>query len=112
MWQQHSSMVVYGAGPLPLPVLYEQSSSYVSSKPKLLEQVRRALRVKHYALRTEETYINWIKRFILYHDKRHPQDMDTPEIEQFLTWLAVETTMIYTHVIKRGGLAVRSPLDE
>lgn len=55
---------------------------------KLLEHVRDALRLKHYSLRTEESYINWIKRFILFHHKRHPQQMSGPEIESFLTHLA------------------------
>lgn len=58
--------------------------------PKLLDQVRDVLRLKHYSFRTEETYINWITRFILFHNKRHPKDMSTPEIRAFLTHLAVE----------------------
>ena len=47
----------------------------MSQKPKLLDQVRETLRIKHYALRTEQAYVNWIKRFILFHDKRHPREM-------------------------------------
>ena len=43
--------------------------------PKLMEQVRDCLRVKHYSLRTERAYMGWIKRFILFHDKRHPEKM-------------------------------------
>ena len=57
---------------------------------KLLEQVRQRLRVGHYSLRTEQTYIPWIKRYILFHGKRHPRDMEKEEIETFLTYLAVE----------------------
>ena len=57
---------------------------------KLLDQVRDVMRVKHYAFRTELSYISWIKRFILFHQKRHPNDMGEPEVEAFLTWLAVE----------------------
>ena len=57
---------------------------------KLLDQVRDALRLKHYAIRTEEAYVDWIRRFILFHDKRHPREMGTPEIRAFLTHLAVE----------------------
>jgi integron integrase len=57
---------------------------------KLLDQVRDAIRMKHYAYRTEETYVQWIRRFILFHNKRHPKDMGTPEIEAFLTHLAVQ----------------------
>lgn len=59
-------------------------------QPKeLLPQVREAIRVKHYSYRTEEPYVQWIRRYILFHDKRHPKDMGVPEIEAFLTHLAV-----------------------
>lgn len=57
--------------------------------PKLLDQVRDRLRVKHYSLRTEGQYLQWIRRFILFHDKRHPRDMGATEVEAFLTHLAV-----------------------
>ena len=60
------------------------------SQPKLLEQVRDAIRARHYSLRTEEAYVRWVKRFILFHDKRHPRDMGLQEVQQFLTHLAVE----------------------
>jgi Phage integrase, N-terminal SAM-like domain len=52
---------------------------------KLLDQVRNAIRLKHYSYRTEETYGQWIVRYILFHNKRHPKDMRVPEIEEFLT---------------------------
>jgi integron integrase len=52
--------------------------------------VRDAIRIKHYAISTEEAYVYWIRRFILFHDKRHPKDMGGSEIEAFLTHLAVE----------------------
>lgn len=57
---------------------------------RLLDMVRRRLRLKHYSLRTEEAYIGWIKRFIRFHGKRHPRNMSAPEVEGFLTHLAVE----------------------
>lgn len=60
------------------------------SEPRLMDQVRAAIRTRHYSLRTEETYCHWIKRFILFHGKRHPRDMAEPEITAFLTDLAVE----------------------
>jgi integron integrase len=57
---------------------------------KLLDQVRDVCRVKHYSRRTEDTYADWIKQFILFHNKRHPKEMGAPEIEAFLTHLAVD----------------------
>jgi integron integrase len=57
---------------------------------KLLDQVRDALRLKQYAYRTEETYILWIRQYILFHNKRHPAEMGRPEVEAFLTHLAVD----------------------
>lgn len=61
-----------------------------SRSPKLLDQVRDALRRKHYSLRTEEAYIGWVRRFIRFHNMRHPREMGSREIGAFLTWLAVE----------------------
>ena len=56
---------------------------------KLEEQLRRAIRVKHYSLKTEETYVGWYRQYVRWHGKRHPQEMGTPEVEAFLTHLAV-----------------------
>ena len=56
--------------------------------PKLLDQVRARLRLKHYSLRTEAAYIGWIRRFILFHQKRHPKEMGKIEVEAFLSHLA------------------------
>ncbi|WP_036243031.1 integron integrase [Methylobacter luteus] len=61
-----------------------------NTPPKLLDQVRERIRVKHYSIRTEKQYVQWIKRFILFHGKRHPQEMGVSEVEAFLTHLAVE----------------------
>jgi site-specific recombinase XerD len=58
-------------------------------QPRLLEHVREVIRARHYSLRTEDTYVQWIKRFILFHDKRHPQTMGAAEVQAFLTDLAV-----------------------
>ena len=58
--------------------------------PRLLDEVRRVLRVKHYSLRTEVVYVGWIRRFILANDKRHPRDMGSDEVEAFLSLLAVQ----------------------
>lgn len=59
-------------------------------QPKLLDRMRAAIRTKHYSLRTEQSYLHWAKRFILWHGKRHPQDMGAPEVEAFLSALATE----------------------
>ncbi len=61
-----------------------------NTPPKLLDQVRDRIRVKHYSIRTETQYVQWVKRFILFHNKRHPQEMGTEEVEAFLTHLAVD----------------------
>jgi integrase len=57
---------------------------------KLLDRVRDRVRTLHYSIRTEDAYTQWIKRFILFHGKRHPQEMGAPELEAFLTHLAVD----------------------
>jgi len=62
----------------------------VEQPKKLLDQVRDVLRLKHYSIRTEDSYVDWIRRFILFHKKRHPKDMGRAEVEAFLTHLAVE----------------------
>ena len=61
-----------------------------ASPPKLLDRVRAEIRVRHYALRTEQSYVDWIRRFILFHDKRHPQDMGAVEVSAFLSHLATD----------------------
>ena len=58
-------------------------------KPKLLDQVRYAIRTKHYSIRTEEASVQWIRRFVLFYNKRHPKDMGAKEVGQFLSDLAV-----------------------
>jgi site-specific recombinase XerD len=63
---------------------------------KLLDQVREVIRLKHYSYRTEKTYVQWIRRFILFHNKRHPNEMGVPEIEAFLTHLAIEGNVTAT----------------
>lgn len=88
-----------------------------SPKPrKLLEQARDVIRLKHYSCRTEQTYVAWIRRYILFHGKRHPVEMGVPEVEAFLTDLAVQGRVsastqnqalsallfLYRHVLKIG----------
>jgi len=62
-----------------------------SPRPKkLLERAREILRVQHYSIRTEDAYLGWMKRYILFHGKCHPEEMGMAEIEAFLTHLAVD----------------------
>ncbi len=65
-------------------------AAFKSSKVRLLDQVRFAIRAKHYSIRTEEAYVDWIKRYIVFHDKRHPTEMGVFEIQTFLTHLATD----------------------
>ena len=67
-----------------------QSDSEGPPVPRLLDEVRRHIRLKHYSLRTEATYTGWIKRFILANGKRHPREMGAVEVEAFLSMLAVK----------------------
>lgn len=56
---------------------------------KLLDQVRESIRLKHYSIKTEKAYVGWIKRFIIFHNKKHPKDMGETEIREYLSHLAV-----------------------
>ncbi|MGA9115883.1 MAG: integron integrase [Bacteroidota bacterium] len=77
-------------GTVPLPARRRRSSGVSDGKPKLLDQVREALRSRHYSRRTESTYVHWIRRFVLFHGLRHPVRLAEPEINAFLTHLAVK----------------------
>jgi len=66
------------------------NDNHVQKPKKLLDLAREVLRRKHYSIRTEQAYIGWMARYIHFHHKRHPKDMGVPEIEAFLTHLAVE----------------------
>jgi len=90
----------------------------MNSQPKsspFLNKVREAIRVRHYSIRTEQAYVEWVRRFILFHDKRHPDKMGEREVGEFLTFLAVERNVaastqnqalnalvfMYRHVLER-----------
>ena len=62
----------------------------MASAPKLLDRVRAEVRLRHYSRRTEEAYVHWIRRYIVFHGKRHPRDLSAMDVTAFLTWLAVE----------------------
>jgi site-specific recombinase XerD len=69
---------------------YPQAAREPAQKPKLLDCLREALRARHYSRRTEQTYCHWVKRVIIFHNKRHPAEMAEPEINAYLTHLAVK----------------------
>jgi integron integrase len=68
-------------------------SDAAQGQPRLLDGVRMAIRARHYSLRTEEAYVAWISRYILFHKKRHPAEMGEAEINAFVTSLAVESAV-------------------
>ena len=120
---------------------YPRNAPRPAQKPKLLELRPEPLRSRHYSRRTEQTYCHWAKRFIFFDTKRQPADMAEQGINAFLTHVDrhtfrysfathlleggydirtvhellgdedVKTTMIYTHVLNRGGRGVRSRMD-
>ena len=71
--------------PLPLHQTFDPAS-----RRRLLDQVRDRVRLKHYSIRTEQAYVDWVRRFVLFHRKRHPRDLGPREVEAFLTHLAVQ----------------------
>jgi hypothetical protein len=60
-----------------------------ANKPRLLDRVRNCIRRRHYSIRTEQSYVDWIKRYIYFHKKQHPEDMDEGHITDFLNYPAV-----------------------
>ncbi len=64
-----------------------------SESPKLIDQVRMVIRARHYSRRTEESYVHWIRRFVVFHARRHPRELGAAEIEAFVTWLGAARRM-------------------
>ena len=62
----------------------------VNAPPRLFDQLRDCIRMRHYSIRTERTYAHWVRRFILFHGKRHPREMGAAEVSSFLSALATE----------------------
>jgi len=70
--------------------MHQLTSQEAPPPVRLLDLVRERVRVKHYSIRTEQAYVEWIRRYILFHGKRHPHDLGAPEVEAYLTYLAVK----------------------
>src|SRR5947209_169895 len=71
-------------------LVVRESGAGAPTKPRLLDRVRETLRTHHYSSRTEKAYLGWIRRYILFHGKRHPAEMGAAEVSRFLSALAVE----------------------
>ncbi|MCK9385931.1 MAG: phage integrase N-terminal SAM-like domain-containing protein [Nevskia sp.] len=69
---------------------YTSADVSAAQSPRLLEQVRALIRALHYSLRTEDSYLHWIRRFILFHGKQHPRTLGAPAVEAFLSHLATD----------------------
>ncbi|WP_181179602.1 site-specific integrase, partial [Methylibium rhizosphaerae] len=85
----HTSAATPASSP-PSEGLEASQVSPAGTPRRLLDRVRDAIRVRHYSIRTEDTYVDWARRFILFHGKRHPESMGAAEVEAFLTHLATE----------------------
>jgi integron integrase len=72
------------------PVMPTQTPLLLAQSPRLLDRLRTEIRTRHYSISTESSYVDWAKRFIYFHNKRHPQDMGAVEVGAFLSYLATE----------------------
>ena len=75
-----------------------------NSSPRLLDQVRNVIRCRHYSIRTEQSYVDWIKRYILFHDKQHPSNLNETHITKFLNCNGA--TKIQTKSSRQGNTAL------
>ena len=71
--------------------------------PRLLDRMRAVLRTKHYSYHTEKAYVFWVKRYILFHGRRHPKELAEPEVEAFLSHLAMERRVALPHRTRRSA---------
>ena len=78
-----------GTPPAP-PACVREAGAPPATSPRLLDRVRAALRLRHYSRRTEDAYVAWIRRYVLFHGKRHPAEMGATELTAFLSSLAVD----------------------
>jgi len=86
----------------------------VPGKPRLLDAAREAIRLRHYSRRTEKAYVGWIRRYIVFHAKRHPRDMGAEEVTRFLSSLAIDAKVSAStqnlHEMVRAGRSQRLPV--
>src|SRR5204863_9260529 len=75
------------------PLVRDTALLVPNPKLRLREQLREVMRFKHYSVRTEESYWNWIRQFIVFHGKRHPREMSEGEVHQFLSHLATDRSV-------------------
>jgi integron integrase len=85
-----TARLIWSTGPIDHRSLVREWADQSVTRPKLLDQVRAALRMRHYSVRTEKAYVGWIRRYIFFHRKRHPAEMGVAEVTRFLTHLAVD----------------------
>src|SRR3990172_3946732 len=85
-----AAAAMVSTGPIAHRWLARETPDEAPRSPKLLERVRETLRVRHYSRRTEKAYVGWIRRYIVFHGKRHPRQMGPEEVTRFLTSLAVD----------------------
>lgn len=83
-------------------ILRMEAQANIQDSPKLLDRMRAEIRVRHYSIRTEEAYVDWARRFILFHDKRHPQEMGAEEVRDFFSHLALERNVSASTQIGSG----------
>ena len=76
---------------------------YEYRKPKLLDQMKNVMRIKHYSLKTEKSYIQWVRRFIYFHNKQHPDEMSALDVQKFLNYLAVEQNISASQIARSDG---------
>ena len=85
-----TSMAACEGGPLPRLAFIAEAPPAYERQPRLLDRVRAAIRARHYSRRTENAYVAWVPRYVLFHGRRHPREMGAPEVSRFLSSLAVD----------------------
>src|SRR6185369_720056 len=82
---------------------FHEASPPEPAKPRLLDRVRAAARLRHYSRRTEAACVAWIRRYIFFHGKRHPAELGAPEVTRFLSSLAIDGRVATSTIPTRGG---------